>query len=83
VKEITGEDYKLHNITTLENFAAFIRKQRAENPASENELYAKFQQGQYMYSMFTTQHSKLLNDRYKGILWTDSITFFRTFLKQK
>lgn len=83
VKEITGEDYKLYNITTLENFAASIRKQRAENPASENELYAKFQQGQYMYSMFTTQHSKLLNDRYKGILWTDSITFLKTFLKQE
>lgn len=81
IKEITDEDYKLHNITTLENFAASIRKQRAENPDSENELYAKFQQSQYMYSMFTTQHSTIHNNRYQGILWTDARSFLKTFVK--
>ncbi len=81
VQEITGESFKLHNITTLENFAASIRKQRDENPASENELYAKFQQAQYMYSMFTTQHSTLSNKRYEDISWTDSIDYLKTFLK--
>ena len=81
VKEITGEEYKLHQITSLENFAAFIKKQRAEDPAGEHELYAKFQQGQYMYSMFTTQHTKITNDRYEGISWTSGIDYLKTFLR--
>lgn len=80
VKEISGEEFKLHQLTTLENFAEYIKKQRAENPAGENELYAKFQQGQYMYSMFTTQHNDLANDRYEGISWTSSVDFLRTFI---
>lgn len=81
VKEITGEEFKLHQIATLENFAELIKKQRAYDPAGENELYAKFQQGQYMYSMFTTQHKDIANDRYDGIPWTSGIDYLRTFLK--
>lgn len=81
VKEITGQEFNLHQLTTLENFAEYIKKQRADNPAGENELYAKFQQGQYMYSMFTTQHNDLANDRYESIVWTTSIDYLRTFLK--
>lgn len=81
VKEITGQEFKLHQLTTLENFAEYIKKQRADNPAGENELYAKFQQGQYIYSMFTTQHNDLSNDRYPEILWTKSIDYLKTFLQ--
>lgn len=80
VKEITGQEFKLHQIATLEDFAEYIRKQRADNPAGENELYAKFQQGQYMYSMFSTQHNNLENNRYKGISWTTGIDYIKTFL---
>ncbi|WP_262152655.1 NmrA family NAD(P)-binding protein [Chryseobacterium foetidum] len=80
VKEITGQEFKLHQIATLEDFAEYIRKQRADNPAGENELYAKFQQGQYMYSMFSTQHNNLENNRYKGISWTIGIDYIKTFL---
>lgn len=81
VRAITGTDFKVQKISGLAEFMDFIIKQRAENPASENELYAKFQQGQYMYSMFKTHHSQLENDRYPGIDWTDSKAFLKTFLR--
>jgi len=80
VIEITGQEYNLHQLSTLENFAEYIKKQRADDPAGENELYAKFQQGQYMYSMFTTQHNDLANDRYENIVWTASTDYLKTFL---
>ncbi len=81
VKEITGQEFKLYQLATLENFSEYIKKQRAENPAGENELYAKFQQGQYMYSMFTTQHKDLANSRYQKISWTSGIDYLRTFIQ--
>jgi hypothetical protein len=80
IEEISGQKFKIHQISSLENFAKAIQKQRAEDPAGEQELYAKFQQGQYMYSMFTAQHNHLANDRYKGISWTISIEYLRTFV---
>jgi hypothetical protein len=81
VKEVSGQEFKIHQISSIEDFSAFIKKQRAEDPAGENELYAKFQQGQYMYSMFTTQQTALANSRYKGLSWTSSIEYIKTFLK--
>ena len=57
VKKASGQEFKIHQMSSIEDFASFIKKQRADNPAGENELYAKFQQGQYMYSMFTTQNT--------------------------
>lgn len=80
IEEISGQKFKIHQISSLENFAEAIQKQRADNPAGEHELYAKFQQGQYMYSMFTAQHNHLANDRYKEISWTTSIEYLRTFV---
>lgn len=80
IKEITRQKFNLHQITTLEHFADYIKKQRADDPAGENELYAKFQQGQYMYSMFTTQHNHLAKDRYGSIVWTTGIDYLKTFV---
>lgn len=81
VKEITRQEFKVHRIETLENFSQYIKRQRKDDPTGENELYAKFQQGQYMYSMFTTQHNDLANGRYENIVWTTSIQYLKTFLK--
>jgi hypothetical protein len=81
VKTATGQEFKMQPLSSLEDFAQYIKKQRAENPAGENELYAKWQQSQYMYSMFTTHHQQLANDRYKSITWTTSVDYLKTFLK--
>ena len=81
VRAASGQEFKIHQMSDLGNFMAFIKKQRAENPAGENELYAKFQQGQYMYSMFTSQNNQLANNRYSGLTWTTSLEYIKTFVK--
>ncbi len=81
VKEATGQEFSIHQLSSLEDFARFIKKQRADNPAGENELYAKWQQSQYMYSMFSTQHDHLTNERYKNLTWTTSLAYIKSFVK--
>jgi hypothetical protein len=81
VKEATGQEFRMQPLSSLEEFAQFIKKQRAENPAGENELYAKWQQAQYMYSMFSTHHDQLANDRYENLSWTTSLEYIKSFVK--
>lgn len=80
VKQVTGQAFRLHQLSSLDDFARFIQKQRADYPAGENELYAKWQQGQYMYSMFTTHHTQVANERYRHLTWTSSIAFIESFV---
>ncbi|WP_316809376.1 NmrA family NAD(P)-binding protein [Pedobacter agri] len=81
VKLISGQDFTLYKFSELDEFAANIRKQRADNPLGEQELYSKWQQAQYLYSMFTTQHPKLDNQNFSQIKWTSEIEFLKSFLK--
>ncbi len=81
VKEITGQEFRLQQLSSLEEFAQFIKKQRADNPAGEHELYAKWQQAQYMYSMFSTQHKRLRNKQYENLTWTTGLEYLRSFVK--
>jgi NAD(P)-dependent dehydrogenase (short-subunit alcohol dehydrogenase family) len=81
VKQLSGQEFKIFQLASIEDFKLAIKKQRAENPAGENELYSKWQQAQYMYSMFTTQHSHLANERYKGIVWTSGMAYLSQFVK--
>lgn len=78
VKEATGHEFRLYQLAGLEDFAQKIKKQRADNPAGENELYAKWQQAQYLYSMFSTQHQQLDNKLYPQLTWTDALSYIRT-----
>ncbi|RYY59059.1 MAG: NmrA family protein, partial [Chitinophagaceae bacterium] len=80
LKEATGEDFRLQQLSTLEQFAGYIKKQRADNPAGEQELYARWQQSQYMYSMFTTHHDQLANNRYPSVHWESASAFIGGFL---
>lgn len=80
VKEISGKDFKIYKISSMEDFQASIKEQRVGYPAGENELYAKWQQGQYMYSMFSTQHRELSNMRYKNLTWTTSEEYLKSFI---
>jgi hypothetical protein len=81
VKEATGQEFRIFQMSSLADFAQFIKKQRADNPAGENELYAKWQQGQYMYSMFTTHHHQLANDRYQNLSWMSALAYIKSFVK--
>ena len=78
---ITGQDFVVQKLSKMDEFAASIKKQRAENPSGENELYAKWQQAQYMYSMYSTQHQKLDNDLFADIDWTTAPEYLKSFVK--
>jgi pimeloyl-ACP methyl ester carboxylesterase/nucleoside-diphosphate-sugar epimerase len=54
------------------DFAARIQQARAANPAGEHELYADWQQMQYLLSMFSVQNNPLDNSRYAGLAWTSA-----------
>jgi hypothetical protein len=81
VKEATGQEFRILQLSSLDDFAEYIKRQRADDPAGENELYAKWQQGQYMYSMFSTQHNHLDNARYKNVEWTGASEYIGSFVK--
>lgn len=81
VKQLTNQEFRIQQLSSLDDFAQFIKKQRAQYPAGENELYAKWQQGQYMYSMFTTHHTQLVNERYSNLRWMTSLDFLRSFVR--
>lgn len=81
VKEATGLEFRMQQLSSLEDFAQMIKKQRKDNPAGEAELYAKWQQAQYMYSMFSTHHHQLSNQRYDNLSWTTSLDYISSFVK--
>lgn len=81
VQEITGSGFSMIMMSSLEEFATYIEKQRANDPAGEYELYAKWQQSQYMYSMFSTQHAELANGRYQEIDWVSGREYLETFVR--
>lgn len=81
VLEITGRTFNLHRLSSMQDFAGYIKQQRANDPAGEQELYAKWQQSQYMYSMFSTHHGDLANDRYEGIEWVSAPAYLETFVR--
>ncbi|MBC6110314.1 NmrA family NAD(P)-binding protein [Pedobacter fastidiosus] len=81
VKEATGLEFRMQQLSSLEDFAQMIKKQRKDNPAGEAELYAKWQQAQYMYSMFSTHHHQLSNQRYENLSWTTSLDYISSFVK--
>lgn len=65
-----GSRFNLINKGSMESFSADNRVFRAANPAGEDELYPRWQQAQYMYSMFLVHHEKLDNARYEGLTWS-------------
>ncbi len=65
-----GAPYELIRLGSLEDLRAYNIRERAAHPEGENELYASWQQSQYMQSMFSAHHEKLDNDRYQGLTWS-------------
>lgn len=68
----TGERFKLINMGSMESFSADNKLQRAANPAGEHDLYPKWQQAQYLYSMFFVHHDTLDNARYPELNWSSA-----------
>lgn len=70
LSEQRGSKFAMINMGTMEEFSAYNKAQRAAHPEGEKELYAKWQQSQYLYSMFLVHHEVLDNDRYEGLSWS-------------
>jgi len=64
-----GAKFALVDKDTMEGFSAYNKAQRAANPEGEKELYPRWQQSQYLYSMFLVNHPGLDNDRYPELQW--------------
>lgn len=71
-KESGKGDFTIKPMGSLEEFDAYNKRERAAHPEGENQLYAKWQQSQYMHSMFRVRNEPLDNDRYPGISWTSA-----------
>lgn len=76
-EKLKGEKFELKQSGSLEELSAYNKRERAAHPEGENQLYASWQQSQYVHSMFTAHHPKLDNDRYKGLTWTDAETIIK------
>ena len=69
-EQVLGEPFPLVKMGTRDELAAHNRQQRAAQPEGEQELYPRWQQSQYLHSMFSVQNQPLDNDRYPGLTWT-------------
>ncbi|PJJ61062.1 NmrA family NAD(P)-binding protein [Hymenobacter chitinivorans] len=67
--------FALGRLGARQDLAAAIQHARAANPAGEQQLYADWQQMQYMLSMFSVQNNPLDNGRYPDLTWTNPVTF--------
>ena len=70
--KVTGVEFELVNLGSLEDLAAKIKRERTADTESDQEVYPLWQGNQYLYNMF--QGLGLLepldNDRYPGMNWT-------------
>ncbi|MDY0903320.1 NmrA family NAD(P)-binding protein [Pedobacter sp. CFBP9032] len=81
IESITRQTYTVHKLGEMDQLSDSIKLQRASNPSGEMELYSKWQQSQYLYSMYSTQHSVIDNNRYGNLEWTSASEFLKSFLK--
>jgi uncharacterized protein YbjT (DUF2867 family) len=71
--EVKKTEFKLLPMGSLAELSQYNKRDRAANPEGENQLYAKWQQRQYMHSMFSVQNNPLDNERYPDIKWTSAL----------
>ena len=68
--ELTGTPFDVIRMGSRADLHAHNDRERAAHPEGEQELYSSWQQGQYIYSMFSVQNDPLDNDRYPDMHWT-------------
>ena len=67
---VLGTPFELVSLGSREELAYKNKRDRAEHPEGETQLYASWQGGQYLQSMFNTHHESLDNGRYPQLTWT-------------
>ncbi len=71
--EVKKTEFKMVPMGSLAALSEYNKRERAAHPEGENQLYAKWQQSQYMHSMFSVQNNPLDNNRYPEIKWTSAL----------
>jgi hypothetical protein len=71
-EQLLGQAFTMTNMGPMEGLSAYIKKERAAQPEGEKELYPRWQQAQYIYSMFYAQHPKFDNDRFGSLNWSSA-----------
>ncbi|MBC7805339.1 MAG: NmrA family NAD(P)-binding protein [Akkermansiaceae bacterium] len=69
-RDVMKTPFELVCMGSLEDLRVHNKSERAAHPEGESELYASWQQSQYMQSMFSTHHESLDNNRYPDVTWT-------------
>lgn len=69
-EDVMPEKFDLVRLGSLQELAAYNQRERAAHPEGEGEIYPRWQQGQYMQSMFSVHNESLDNDRYPDVHWT-------------
>lgn len=70
--QVTGAPFRVVEIGSRADLLAQIQRDRAAHPAGEAQLYASWQQSQYLYSMFNVQNDPVDNGRYPDLTWTSA-----------
>jgi len=70
--EVIREHFEVYRMMGRDELAGKNKKDRAADPEGENQLYSKWQQAQYMHSMFSSRMQELDNGRYSGLSWTSA-----------
>lgn len=68
--QYNDKKFELVDMGSMEGFSAYNKMQRSQDPDGEEQLYPKWQQAQYLYSMFLVHHEELDNSRYPDLLWS-------------
>jgi hypothetical protein len=71
-KQFHAEQFTMVDMGSLEGLSEHNKQQRMAHPEGENDLYPRWQQAQYMHSMFYAHHVHLDNDRYKELTWSSA-----------
>ena len=69
-EEVLKTPFTLVRLGSLDDLRAHNKSERAAHPEGENDLYAAWQQSQYLQSMFSVHHEALDNSRYPDVTWT-------------
>ncbi|GAB3494124.1 hypothetical protein GCM10027341_09880 [Spirosoma knui] len=69
---VMKQPFKVIRLGSMAEFHAYNQRERAAHPEGEQEVYPRWQQSQYMQSMFSVQNAPLDNDRYPDVSWTSA-----------
>ena len=76
-KEISGHEFALNDMGSVDQTLAHTRQARTANPEGENDVNASWQGMQYLVSMLQAHNGPMDNDRYPGVNWTSAETILK------